>query len=347
MWHVNCFYHGSIPCLLFEDRSPMRFHRLRNVLKRSGSDFLSDECMGSGAAIAYYTIFSLPPLLAIVFAVTTQFWSAEKVSTVINSQLGLPIEQSVSQADHDSPASSLNLTRVAERAQPGHQQEHPWWARILGIGILIFSASGVLAQLQGALNKAWNVEPDPRQGGLMSFLKKRLISLGMLVVIGLLLLVSLVLTTFVDEFTRWIQNGELTGGMLTLMMLINGILTLGLAILLFAATFKVLPDAHIPWRDVFVGAGVTAFLFVIGKAGIGWYLQYSEAGSSWGSAATSMIGILIWVYYSSLIILLGAEFTQNWSIEFGSGLKPAPGAILVTEEKNYHRTESEVLLHKN
>ncbi|HAH47737.1 YihY/virulence factor BrkB family protein [Gimesia sp.] len=325
----------------------MKFQRLRNVLKRSGSDFLSDECMGSGAAIAYYTIFSLPPLLAIVFAVTTQFWSAERVTTVINTQLGLPIEQSVLQADSDSSASEFNLTSVAARAQPGQQQEHPLWSRILGIGILVFSASGVLAQLQTALNKAWNVEPDPSQGGVMPFIKKRLISLGMLIVIGLLLLISLVLTTFVDEFTRWIQNGELTGGMLTVMMIINGILTLGLATLLFAATFKVLPDANIKWSDVFVGAGVTALLFVMGKTGIGWYLQYSEAGSSWGSAATSMIGILIWVYYSSLIILLGAEFTQNWSIEFGSGLKPAPGAILVTEEKNYHRTESEVLLRKS
>ncbi|WP_417380245.1 YihY/virulence factor BrkB family protein [Gimesia sp.] len=325
----------------------MKISRLRNVLKQTGSEFMSDECMGSGAAIAYYMIFSLPPLLAIVFAVATQFWSAERVTTVINSQLGLPIEQTVSQSDSSSSSSTFNLTSVAERAQPGPKPEHPWWSRILGIGILVFSASGVLAQLQGALNKAWNVEPDPSQSGLRSFIKKRLISLGMLVVIGLLLLVSLVLTTFMDEFTRWTQDGALTGGMLAGMMVINSILTLGLATILFAATFKVLPDAQINWNDVFIGAGVTAFLFVIGKTGIGWYLQFSEAGSSWGSAATSMIGILIWVYYSSLIILLGAEFTQNWAIEFGSGLKPAPGAILVTEEKNYHRTESEVLLHKS
>ncbi|MEQ8854552.1 YihY/virulence factor BrkB family protein [Gimesia sp.] len=325
----------------------MDYQKLRNVLKRAGSDFLDDECMSSGAAIAYYTIFSLPPLLAIVFALTTQFWSAEQVSSVINSQLGLPVEQTVEAEDDVDTSAGFDLTSVAERVQSGQTPERPLWSQLLGAAVLIFSASGVLAQLQSALNKAWNVEPDPEQGGIMAFIKKRLISLAFLIVVGLLLLISLVLTTFVDEFTRWLDYGYLDVGILSAVMIVNTLLTLGLATLLFAATFKVLPDANIKWRDVFVGAGVTAFLFVIGKSGIAWYLQFSEAGSSWGSAATSMIGILIWVYYSSLIILLGAEFTQSWSIEFGDGLMPAPGAVLVTAEKIYHRNEPENLSCKS
>ena len=325
----------------------MDYQKLRNVLKRAGSDFLDDECMSSGAAIAYYTIFSLPPLLAIVFALTTQFWSAEQVSSVINSQLGLPVEQSVEAVDDADTSAAFDLTSVAERVQSGQTPERPLWSRLLGAAVLIFSASGVLAQLQSALNKAWNVEPDPEQGGIMSFIKKRLISLAFLIVVGLLLLISLVLTTFVDEFTRWLDYGYLDVGILSAVMIVNTLLTLGLATLLFAATFKVLPDANIRWRDVFMGAAVTAMLFTIGKSGIAWYLQFSEAGSSWGSAATSMIGILIWVYYSSLIILLGAEFTQSWSIEFGDGLKPAPGAVLVTAEKIYHRNEPKNLSYKS
>lgn len=325
----------------------MDYQKLRNVLKRAGSDFLDDECMSSGAAIAYYTIFSLPPLLAIVFALTTQFWSAEQVSSVINSQLGLPVEQSVEAEDDADTSAGFDLTSVAERVQSGQTPEQPLWTRLLGAAVLIFSASGVLAQLQSALNKAWNVEPDPEQGGIMSFIKKRLISLAFLIVVGLLLLISLVLTTFVDEFTRWLDYGYLDVGILSAVMIVNTLLTLGLATLLFAATFKVLPDANIRWRDVFMGAAVTAILFTIGKSGIAWYLQFSEAGSSWGSAATSMIGILIWVYYSSLIILLGAEFTQSWSIEFGDGLKPAPGAVLVTAEKIYHRNETKNLSYKS
>ncbi|KAA0140583.1 MAG: YihY/virulence factor BrkB family protein [Gimesia chilikensis] len=325
----------------------MDYQKLRNVLKRTGSDFLDDECMSSGAAIAYYTIFSLPPLLAIVFALTTQFWSAEQVSSVINSQLGLPVEQSVEAEDDADTSAGFDLTSVAERVQSGQTPERPLWSRLLGAVVLIFSASGVLAQLQSALNKAWNVEPDPEQGGIMAFIKKRLISLAFLIVVGLLLLISLVLTTFVDEFTRWLDYGYLDVGILSAVMIVNTLLTLGLATLLFAATFKVLPDANIRWRDVFMGAAVTAILFTIGKSGIAWYLQFSEAGSSWGSAATSMIGILIWVYYSSLIILLGAEFTQSWSIEFGDGLKPAPGAVLVTAEKIYHRNETKNLSYKS
>lgn len=309
--------------------------RLGTVLKNTGSQFVADDCMSSAAAVAYYTIFSLPPLLAIVFAVATQFWSEDQVTGVISSQLGLPaVEESASDG-------GANLTGVAQRAT--ETQGQAWWARALGIAVLVFSATGVLAQLQMGLNKAWNVEPDPESGGLKNFLMKRALSLGMLVVIGLLLLVSLVITTLVDEFVQWVQGGALEGPMLGLMVVVNNLLNWGLATLLFAAAFQILPDAKIAWRDVWVGAAVTGLLFVIGKSAIGWYLQFSHAGSSWGSAGASIVGILIWVYYSSLIILAGAEFTQNWSVEFGQGLEPAEGAVLVTEEKRRHASQQDVL----
>lgn len=325
----------------------MQFRRLTHTLKQTGADFIADDCMGSGAAIGYYTIFSLPPLLAIVFAAATQFWSPDQVTRVINEQLGLPVQASSADEDVASGDSYLDLTSMAERARKVEQSKHAWWTRILGIGILIFSASGVLSQLQAALNKAWNVEPHPEAGELELFIRKRLLSLGMVIVFGLLLLISLVLTSFVDEFTSWLEGGIASSGVYAVVMILNNLLTLAMASLLFAATFKVLPDAKIDWRDVFIGAGVTAVLFVIGKNCISWYLQISEAGSSWGSAAASMVGILIWVYYSSLIILLGAEFTQNWAIDLGSGLKPADGAVLVTESKHYHHSEAEVVHDKS
>jgi membrane protein len=315
--------------------------RLGRVLKNTGSQFVADDCMGNGAAIAYYTIFSLPPLLAMVFALATQFWPEDTVTQVIKSQLGLPIAEADTDGESESAESGSNLTTVAERATATERQA--WWAKILGACILAFSATGVLAQLQLALNKAWNVEPDPDRGGLKAFLMKRALSLGMVVVIGLLLLVSLVITTMVDEFTRWIQGGILEGPVLTMMVAVNFLLNWGLATLLFAATFQILPDAKIAWRDVWVGAAVTGLLFVLGKTAIGWYLQFSHAGSSWGSAASSMVGVLVWVYYSSLIILIGAEFTQNWSIEFGRGFKPTENAVLVTEHKEHHRSQNEVL----
>ncbi len=308
------------------------------VLKGTGSEFVADDCMASGAAIAYYTIFSLPSLLAIVFAIALQFWPEETVNRVIQSQLGLPMAE----GDSETNAEGTNLTSIAGRAQSDREEKQAWWAKIIGIGILVFSASGVLAQLQAALNRAWNVEPDPNAGGLKNFIVKRALSFGMLVVIGLLLLVSLVLTTLLDEFTRWLEGGVLEGATFALMAVVNYLLSWGLATLLFAATFKILPDAEIQWRDVWVGAAVTGLLFVIGKSLIAWYLEYSHAGATWGSAAASLVGILVWVYYSSLIILLGAEFTQQWALAYGSGLTPSEGAVLVTQEKSYHQSEQEV-----
>ncbi|MCA9071030.1 MAG: YihY/virulence factor BrkB family protein, partial [Planctomycetaceae bacterium] len=174
------------------------------------------------------------------------------------------------------------------------------------------------------------------------FVLKRALSLGMLIVIGLLLLVSLVVTTLIDEFTAWLQTGYFDQDMFGLMLVLNNILAFGFAGVLFSVAFKFLPDAKIQWRDVWVGAGVTAFLFVVGKGLIGWYLQFSHAGSSWGTAAASLIGVLVWVYYTSLIVLLGAEFTQSWAMTFGSGLKPASGAVLVAEKKEYHSSESDI-----
>jgi membrane protein len=310
------------------------------VLKGTGSEFVSDDCMASGAAIAYYTIFSLPSLLAIVFAIALQFWSEDTVNQVIQSQLGLPLAEGENSAE--SPGEGGSLATIAQRAQSDQEEKKAWWAQIIGIAILLISASGVLAQLQASLNRAWNVEPDPNAGGFKNFILKRALSFGMLVVIGLLLLVSLVLTTLLDEFTRWLEGGVLEGATFILLGLVNYLLAWGLATLLFAAAFKILPDARIQWRDVWVGALATGLLFVIGKSLIAWYLNYSHAGSSWGTAAASLVGILIWVYYSSLIILLGAEFTQQWALAYGSGLKAAPGARLVTQEKNVNLSEEDV-----
>lgn len=325
----------------------MKFAPIGRVLKQTGQEFVSDNCMGNGAAIAYYTIFSLPSLLAIVFAVSTQFWPEETVTRVISSQLGLPIENAELAADSDEGGQNAdndtNITAVAKRAADQKQKGHAWWAKILGVAILVFSASGVLASVQMALNKAWNVEPDPSKSGLKMFLLKRALSLGMLVVIGFLLMVSLVVTTLVDEFTRWFHEGEATKIMLAFSIVVNNLLAWGFASVLFASAFKILPDAEIEWRDVWNGAIVTGLLFVVGKSVIAWYLQFSHAGSSWGSAAASMVGVLVWVYYSSLITLAGAEFTQNWAIEFGGGLEPAHGAVLVSEQKKFHTSEKELL----
>jgi membrane protein len=207
----------------------------------------------------------------------------------------------------------------------------------MGVALLIFSATGLFAQLQFALNRAWEVEPDPQQGGALRFLLKRVFSLGMIVVIAFLLLVSLVLTTLIDEITAYLQGSSPGGVALVLGIVLNNLAVLALATLLFAAMYKILPDAKMAWKDTWIGAGLTAVLFVIGKSLIGWYLQSSDVGGSWGSAAASLVGILIWVYYTSLIVLFGAELAQVWASEYGSGIEPAKGAVRKVEEKRHVR----------
>jgi membrane protein len=291
------------------------------ALKVAVKDFSDDECMTSGAAIAYYTIFSLPPLLVVVFFLAGQFGVPhDTVDRVLKDQLGMPVAQEP--ADNAPPPGEEGV--MASLGIVG---------KIIGVLLLVFSATGVFAQLQFALNRAWEVERDPEQGGVLVFVVKRLLSLGMIVVIAFLLLVSMVLTTMIDELMRMILGESPGQGGIILGAVLNGVATIAVATLLFAAMFKVLPDAKMRWRDTWVGAAMTAVLFVIGKLLIGVYLNNSEIGSGWGGAASSMIAMLVWVYYSVLIVLFGAELTQAWTSRFGAGIEPSKGAVRIVEEK--------------
>jgi membrane protein len=310
-----------------------------HLIKRAASDFSDDDCMSSGAAIAYYTIFALPPLLVLVFFAANAFGvSRERMARIVNSQIGIPMSAASGGSSGEEESQEGSLESVAGAAESGAKVSALGpFARIAGIVLLVFSATGVFAQLQYALNRAWEVEPDPKQGGVWAFLFKRVLSLGMIVVLSFLLLVSMVLTTLIDEISGLVI-GEDPGkvGVVIGELLNNGV-ALFVATLLFAAMFKLLPDAKMRWKDVWVGAFITALLFVIGKTLIGLYLQNSDVGSVWGSAAASMIGMLVWVYYTSLIVLFGAELTQVWANDFGAGIEPARGAVRKVEEKRHIR----------
>ncbi len=310
-----------------------------HVLKRAAKDFSDDECMASGAAIAYYTIFSLPPLLVIVFFVANAMGvSREQIDRIVSNQIGIPMQQEQAAPESESSQAGTSLESVAGAASEKTEVSALGpFSRIAGIALLIFSATGVFGHLQYALNRAWEVEPDPNAGGVWIFFFKRLLTLGMIVVIAFLLLVSLVLTTLIDEVAR-LAVGENPGtvGVVLGEILNNGV-TLIVATLLFAAMFKILPDAKMHWKDVWVGAFLTALLFIIGKTLIGYYVQNSDVGGGWGSAAASMIGMLVWVYYTSLIVLFGAELTQVWADEYGGGIAPAEGAVRKVEEKRHIR----------
>lgn len=314
-------------------------------LKQAAVEFSDDECLSSGAALAYYTIFSLPPLLAMIFFIAGLFGaSQEQIQRVVSQQLGVPMAQSQDGTQPQSEVASgsgeqatgpgsLGELAGREEVQSDFAAELGPLSKVIGVLILIFSATGVFSQLQFALNRAWEVEPDPEQGGIRNFLGKRLLSLGMILVIAFLLLVSLVLTTLLEQLTQMVLGQPDQGGRI-LGFLVHNLVALLVAILLFAAMFRWLPDATMRWRDMWVGATVTAVLFIIGKLLIGFYLQNSKIGASWGTAAASLIAMLVWVYYSSLIVLFGAELTQIWARRFGSGIEPAKGAVRIKEEKH-------------
>lgn len=321
--------------------------KLLGTLKVGTKDFFDDECMVSGAALAYYTVFALPPLLVVVFFTAGLVgFSDQQISDSVSRQIGIPTPgQSASDASPmDGSGEAAGLESVAKRrsSKGAPLQGLGPVSKIIGIILLVFSATGVFVQLQNALNRAWEVEPDPEKGGLKNFLVKRALSLGMVATVAFLLLVSLVLTTVVDEIVRAILGGSAGPVATGVGIFVNNAVAVAVASLLFAAMFKILPDAEMRWRDMWVGALLTALLFVVGKAVIGWYLQNSDIGSAWGSAASSMIALLVWVYYSSIIVLFGAELTQAWANRHGRGIVPDENAVRVVEEKRHIRAGESV-----
>lgn len=295
-----------------------------SILKQSGKDFMDDNCPRMAAALAYYTIFSLPPLLILIITIVGAVWDPQTIRAAMEGQF----------AQMMGPQAAGEIHAMIENAnRPGSGGA---LRTILGVAALIFGATGAFIQLQDALNQAWEVEPDPDQGGLKNFLLKRVFTFGMILGIGFLLLVSLVLSAALSAFGE-VLSGMLPGGLSGVFLhVLNLGISFAIITLLFAALFKVVPDAKIGWRDVWVGAGATAVLFVAGKFLIGLYLGNSDPGQAFG-AAGSLAVLLLWIYYSGLIVLFGAEFTQAWAESRGSGIEPEPGAVRVVETKEHVR----------
>jgi membrane protein len=286
----------------------------------SAKDFVKDDCPTQAAALSYYTIFSLPPLLVLILMILGALVDPQDIRGQLETQIGALM----------GPSATEQIRTILQQAHgPGSGATLP---TVLSIVALILGASGAFGQLQAALNRAWEVAPDPQQGGLRAFLLKRVFSFGMILSVAFLLLVSLVVSATLSAF------GDALGAMLpegvsaTLLQVINQVVSLAVVTVLFAAIFKVLPDARVALRDVWVGAAVTAVLFVVGKFLIGFYLGRSNPGEAFG-AAGSLAVMLVWIYYSSMILLFGAEFTQAWAEARGGGIAPERGAVRVVQEK--------------
>lgn len=271
--------------------------RVVSLVKATVRGFLDDNCPMMAAAISYYTAFSLPPLLVLLLTLAGTLVSSAEVQARVVSEVS-------SQVSADAGALVGTMLRHAREQGSGV------WA-VTGVLALLVGATGAFTQLQLALNEAWGVPKRKRATGVLGALVKRVLSLGMILVIGFLLLVGMVLTTVVHAMGDTLAHvlpGLLSGWVLHALDLA---LSLVLITALVAAIYRVLPDLDLRWRDVGFGGFVTAVLFVMGKFALGAYLSRSDPGSSFG-AASALALILVWAYYSAMILLLGAEFTQAW-----------------------------------
>jgi membrane protein len=285
--------------------------------------FFGDGCSSMAASLSFYTFFSLPALLTLLLALVGRFAEPAQVEHAITDQVTKLI----------GPASAAQVESIISNA--GRSQDAASVATIVSLFALVFGATTAFAQLQSALNKAWGVKPDPRRNQIRVFLVKRVFSFGILITIAFLLLVSLALSTVIEAISSALTTRYgIPASMLQVATALGSFLVVAL---LFAAMFRYLPDARIGWRDVGIGAIGTALLFVLGRTLIGVYLGSSDPGSVYG-AAGSLALVLIWVYYTSMILLFGAEFTKLWAQRYGKGIAPVKGAVAYVEEERSVRT---------
>ena len=285
-----------------------------SLLKQTFQEWLQDKAPQLGAALAYYTVFSLAPLILVLLAIIGVIFRNDPAGTwdKITQQMSYFLDPSALQV----------VQNIAQKAsQPGKSTI----ATIIGVALALFGASGVFGQLQDALNTIWGVKAKPSQG-IWEFLRSRFLSFAMVAGICFLLLVSLAVEALLKGFSHYVQS-VLPGG-LVVALAVYLIFDFAIVVLLFAMIFKFLPDVKIQWRDVWTGAVMTAILFGIGKWLLGLYLGSGSAGSAYG-AASSLITLLLWVYYSSQILLFGAEFTQVYAARAGRELKPSEYAVRV------------------
>lgn len=282
------------------------------LLKATFQEWNEDKASRLAAALAYYTVFSIAPLLLIAIAIVGFLFGQDAAQGRVVEQLSGLVGQQVAEI----------IQGVITSASKG-----AGGASILNLVILLFGASGVFVQLQDALNTIWGVQPKPGQG-IRNVLQARLVSFSMILVIGFLLLVSLILSAVLSAVGTFASG--LLPGFEFLWQLLNFVVSFGVITLLFAALFKILPDARIDWGDVWIGAALTALLFTIGKWLLGIYLGIASVGSAYG-AAGSLVALLIWVFYSAQILFFGAEFTQVYSKRYGSRIQPAANAVEMSE----------------
>ncbi|RZK50982.1 MAG: YihY/virulence factor BrkB family protein [Pedobacter sp.] len=285
------------------------------VLKNSFTGFGDHKVTKLSGSLAYYTVFSMAPLLVVIISLCGLFFEQEAINGKIYGEL----------AGFMGRETALQLEDLVKKAALGDKSTV---AFIIGIVTLLIGSTTVFADIQDSINTIWGLKPKPKRGWL-KMLQNRFLSFSVIISLAFLLLVSLSVTAVLDGFSNRLQ-ARFSEVSVVVIYIINQVVTLAVISLIFGVIFKVLPDAIIKWRDVVLGAVVTALLFMLGKFGISFYIGQSDVGSTYG-AAGSLIILLLWTYYSSIILYFGAEFTKAYAIAYGSEIHPAHYAVTTRE----------------
>jgi membrane protein len=292
------------------------------MVRHTFKDFSEDKVPRLGAALAFYTAISIAPLVVLSLRVAAFFFDDEAASGQLKGQIQGLVGES-------------GAVAIEQMIAGGKHEAESVWVTILGVVTLLFGASGVFGQLQDSLNTIWEVRPKPGRG-LMGMIRDRFLSFTMVLGVAFLLVVSLLVSTVLAALGATLD--VLPNSLHFVTHVVDAVISIAVFTGLFGAMFKLLPDVKMAWRDVWVGAALTAVLFFVGKLAIGLYLGHSAMASSYG-AAGSFVVLLVWVYYAAQVFFLGAEFTQVYANEYGSHIVPAENAEPVTEEQRAQEGE--------
>ncbi len=301
-----------------------RVKKVGSLFKLTANGFIDDNCFKLAAALSYYTVFALGPLLIIIISLAGIFYGREAVQGQLYGEIEVLVGGEIARQIQDIIANIQKSQTSTSGA-------------IVGSVILVIGATGVFTEMQDSINYIWSVKAKPKKGWL-KLLMNRLLSFSLVVGMGFVLLVSLVVNALLNLLSARLTQ-LLSNDTVAVFNSINFLIILVVITLLFGIIFKVLPDAVISWKDAMIGAILTATLFIIGKVGIGFYLGRADLDITYGTAA-SIIIILVWVYYSSLILFFGAEFTKMYAIHAGSGIRPKDTAVFIIKRESKEVPES-------
>lgn len=287
------------------------------ILTKAGKEFFADNGIKLSASLSYYTIFSIGPVLIIIISLAGIFFGREAVQGKIYYQINGLVGNSA----------AMQIQEIIQNIEKSQLSAS---GAVIGVIVLIIGATGVFTEIQDSINYIWAIKAKPKRG-LLHLLTNRLISFSLIISFGFILLVSLIVNAFVELMQERLTQ-FFDAASVYIFRGINYVILYVIITSLFAIIFKVLPDAKINWKDSFIGAAFTAILFLVGKFLIGYYLSHSNIGMTYGAAA-SIVLLLLWVYYTSIILYFGAEFTKVYTIEHGGGIEPDQAAVFIVKQE--------------